>query len=132
MVRYYTREEIAVHNHGADCWVIVFDKVYDLTELIAQNRGILAQPLIEAAGTSISHWFNPKTNDIKTYIDPERNIEMPYTPQGRFLHVPPFDPEDKFEMIPLPWWKDPKYIIGKVKIFPLFVDSLILLIFFFF
>jgi hypothetical protein len=114
MVRYYTREEIAFHNHAQDCWLIIFDQVYDLTDLIAQNRGTLALPLIEAAGSSISHWFNPKTKDIKTFIDPVRNIEMPFTPAGRFIHVPPPDPEDRWEAVPIPWWKDKKFIIGKV------------------
>lgn len=116
MVRYYTREEISIHNHANDCWVIIFDKVYDLTDLIKANRGPLAAPIIDAAGSSISHWFNIKTNDIKTWIDPDRNLEMPYTPYGRFIHVPPTDPEDRWEAVPLPWWKDSQYVIGKVSL----------------
>ena len=31
----------------------------DLTELILANRGPLADPLIAAAGTDITHWFSP-------------------------------------------------------------------------
>jgi hypothetical protein len=116
MVRYYTREEISLHNHSQDCWVIIFDQVYDLTDLIRANRGPLSLPLVEAAGASISHWFNPKTRDIKTFVDPIRNIEMPFTPAGRFIHVPPPDPEDRWEAVPLPWWRDEKYVIGKVYI----------------
>lgn len=114
MVKYYTREEVAVHNYADDCWVIIFDQVYNITELIRAYRGILSVPLLDAAGGSISHWFNMKTGDVKTYIDPIRNIEVPYTPSGRFIHVPPPDPEDRWEAVPLPWWKDAKYIIGKV------------------
>lgn len=30
----------------------------DLTELILANRGPLADPLIAAAGTDVSHWFS--------------------------------------------------------------------------
>lgn len=30
----------------------------DLTELIVANRGPLADPLIAAAGTDVSHWFS--------------------------------------------------------------------------
>jgi cytochrome b involved in lipid metabolism len=115
MVKYYTQEEIAFHNHGDDCWVTIFDDVYDITELLKNYRGPLSIPLLEAAGSSISHWFNKKTGDLKTYIDPVRNIEMPYTPQGRFVHVPPSDPLDFSESVALPWWKDARYIIGKVS-----------------
>lgn len=115
MVKYHTQEEIAFHNHPDDCWVSIFDQVFDLTELIRENRGSLSLPLIAAAGTSLSHWFNAKTGDLKTYIDPVRNIEMPYTPEGRFIHVPPTEPEDRYEPVALPWWKDPKYIVGKVS-----------------
>lgn len=31
----------------------------DLTDLIQANRGPLAEPLIAAAGTDVSHWFSP-------------------------------------------------------------------------
>lgn len=116
MVKYFTTDEISIHSNPEDCWVSIFDNVFDLTELIQENRGVLANPLIEAGGTSISHWFDPSTGDVKTFIDPVRNIRMPYTPFGRFIHVPPPDPMDKVEAIDLPWWKDEKYIIGKVRI----------------
>jgi len=115
MVKYFTQEELAVHNNPENCWVVIFDKVYDISELIMANRGPLSNPLIEAGGSSISHWFNEKTGDLKTYIDPVRNIEMFYTPCGRFIHVPPPDPVDRTEIVALPWWKDTKYIIGQVR-----------------
>eukprot|EP01033_Poteriospumella_lacustris_P002294 gene2294-1676_t len=115
MVKYYTQDEIAVHNHADDCWVIINENVYNITELIREHRGPLAVPLVEAGGTSISHWFNSKTGDLKKYIDPVRNIEVPYTPEGRFIHVPPSDPEDMIEAVPLPWWKDSRYIVGRVS-----------------
>lgn len=47
-------------------------QVLDLTELIQHNRGPLAEPLIAAAGTDVSHWFTPRgpprgsTGDTKT------------------------------------------------------------------
>ena len=113
MVKYFTREEIATHCSVDDCWVSVFDRVYDLSPLLQEDRGALALPIIEAAGSSISHWFNEKTGTYKTFMDPKRNIEMPYTPQGRFLHVPPPQPSDTDVVTAdLPWWKDPRYIIG--------------------
>ncbi len=121
MVKYFTKEEISVHNNPEDCWVSIFTDVYDLSELINENRGVLANPLIEAAGTSISHWFKENSRDVKTFIDPVRHIEMPYTPFGRFIHVPPPDPMDRVEAIVTPWWKDNRYIIGKVRNnFPVF------------
>lgn len=115
MVKYFTEIEISFHKNPEDCWVSIFDNVYDISELIKEHRGILATPLINAAGTSISHWFNEKNGDLKTFIDPEKNIEMPYTPYGRFIHVPPTDPTDKIEAVSFPWWKDRRYIIGKVS-----------------
>eukprot|EP01036_Dinobryon_divergens_P035271 gene35272-45673_t len=39
---------------------------------------------------------------------------MSYTPYGRFIHVPPSDPTDKIEAVSFPWWKDRRYIIGKL------------------
>ena len=114
MVKYYTPEEVRFHNCADDCWVSIFSKVYDITELIKANRGPLANPLIQAAGNDVSHWFNEKTGDVKTFIDPVRNIEMPYTPNGRFIHVPPPNPNDNTPAVPLPWWKDSKLIVGEL------------------
>ena len=112
----FTPEEVAVHNNADDCWVTVFDKVFDLTELIAENRGVLADPVIKCAGSSISHWFDQQSGDVKMYMDPMRNIVIPYTPQGRFIHVPPPDPSDSYVIIETPWWLDLRYIVGKVWI----------------
>lgn len=114
MVKYFTSDEIALHNNPEDCWISISDDVYNLSELITENRGTLANPLIKAAGTSISHWFKDNCREIKTFVDPTRNIEMPYTPSGRFIHVPPPNPLDCAESVALPWWKNSKYIIGKV------------------
>lgn len=114
MVKYFTPDEVAIHNCAEDCWISIYDNVFNLTSLIAANRGVLADPIIREAGRSVSHWFNPKTGDIKTFVDPVRNIVMPYTPDGRFIHVPPADPTDWDTEYELPWWKDPQYMVGKV------------------
>jgi len=113
-MRFYTPEEVRFHNCADDCWISIFSKVYDLTALIHENRNALAQPLIDAAGTSISHWFHEKTGDVKTHIDPVRQISMPYTPYGRFIHVPPPNPKDNTPAVDLPWWKDHKYVVGEL------------------
>jgi hypothetical protein len=116
MVKYYTPEEVALHNNADDCWVSIYEKIYNLTALIAANRGVLADPIIKSAGTSISHWFREDTKDVKTFIDPERNIRMPYTPHGRFIHVPSPDPTDNCAIIDTPWWVDDSYVIGQVSL----------------
>ena len=89
---YFTKRQVGDHNAADDCWISLNGKVLDLTSLIVANRGSLAQPLIAAAGEDISFWFDKKTGDVKTFIDPDRNLRMPYTPMGRFLHVPPPEP----------------------------------------
>ena len=115
MVRYFTPEEVARHNYREDCWVSIFDNVFDITQLMAHSPGDLSAPLLKAAGTSISHWFNKEDGDIKTFIDPEKNIRLPYTPAGRFIDVPPPDPSILAGNKERPWWLDNKYIVGKVK-----------------
>ena len=40
MVKYFTADEISMHNCAADCWVSIFDNVYDLTALLEANKGI--------------------------------------------------------------------------------------------
>jgi hypothetical protein len=49
-------------------------------------------------------------------IDPITGLELPYTPHGRFVHVPPPNPSTKWATdFGRPWWKDPKYIVGKLS-----------------
>lgn len=121
MVKYYTPEEVALHNNADDCWVSIYEKVYELTSLIAENRGILADPITKSAGSSISHWFKADTKDIKTFIDPERNIRMPYTPYGRFIHVPSPNPMDNCAIVDEPWWMNKRYVIGQVSHSPKYI-----------
>jgi hypothetical protein len=114
MVRYYTADEVMMHNCAEDCWVSIFDQVYDITSLIQANRNTLAEPLIKEAGRSVSHWFDQRTGNVKVHMDPGRNIEVPFTPQGRFIHVAPADPTDWATDYAIPWWKDEQYMIGKL------------------
>eukprot|EP01087_Luapelamoeba_hula_P013464 TRINITY_DN3842_c0_g1_i1.p1 TRINITY_DN3842_c0_g1~~TRINITY_DN3842_c0_g1_i1.p1 ORF type:complete len:227 (+),score=47.32 TRINITY_DN3842_c0_g1_i1:19-699(+) len=55
-IRVYTREEVAEHNIPEDCWVIVRDKVYDVTVWALQHPGgahILYQ---HAGGDATDMW----------------------------------------------------------------------------
>ena len=50
---------------------------------------------------------------IKTYIHPVTGCKTPYTPMGRFIHVPPPYPRsDWANNFGIPWWKDTTYCIG--------------------
>lgn len=115
MVRYFTTEEVARHNCTEDCWVSIYSNVFDVTQLIASNPDRqLSAPLLKAAGSSVSHWFDKATGDVRTYIDPVRNVRLPFTPDGRFIDVPPPDPRVLTAAKDKPWWLDTKLIVGKV------------------
>lgn len=112
--RFYTPTEVGLHNAAEDCWVSFFGHVYDLTELVKEHKGPLAQPIIEFAGQDITHWFDAETKDPKTHIDPLTCIEVPYLPFGRFVHVGPNEPTTDWATdFGTPWWRDAaKYGIG--------------------
>jgi len=117
MSRYYTPAEVAVHNTHTDCWVSFLGKVFDLTRLVAENEGILTQPIVVEAGKDISHWFDPATEDVRTYADPVTGTPSYYTPQGRFIHVLPNTPvADQVTVVTTPWWMDPQYQIGMLSL----------------
>ena len=63
--RYYTPDEVKLHNSANDCYVSIFHEVYDLTRFIQENYSPLMEPIIKAAGTDISHWFDPKLVILK-------------------------------------------------------------------
>eukprot|EP00747_Dinoflagellata_sp_TGD_P162287 gnl/TRDRNA2_/TRDRNA2_179721_c0_seq1.p1 gnl/TRDRNA2_/TRDRNA2_179721_c0~~gnl/TRDRNA2_/TRDRNA2_179721_c0_seq1.p1 ORF type:complete len:283 (+),score=54.55 gnl/TRDRNA2_/TRDRNA2_179721_c0_seq1:115-849(+) len=114
--RYYTPSDVAKHNLYHDCWVSFFGSAYDLTPLLAEYDGPLAQPIINAAGSDISHWFDPDTRQPKTHIDPVTGLEEIYCPWGRYIHVPPQGPESSWATsYATPWWDDRRYYIGSLS-----------------
>ncbi|XP_068699599.1 cytochrome b5 domain-containing protein 1-like [Montipora capricornis] len=112
--KYYTPNEVSIHNTLKDLWVSFLGRVYDLTPLCEKNAGdVLLKPIIEAAGKDISHWFDKKTKDIRTHIDPVTKCKFYYTPRGRFIHTPPRCPRtDWANDFGRPWWKDESYCVG--------------------
>jgi hypothetical protein len=64
-----------------ECW--------DLTNLVqGYSNDEEYQPIIRAAGSDISHWFNLATKSIRTAIDRETEMEIPHLAVPTFLHVP--------------------------------------------
>ncbi|KAG5852061.1 cytochrome b5 domain-containing protein 1 [Anguilla rostrata] len=112
--KYFTPNEVSLHNTIGDIWVSYLGKVRDLTPLVNEYKGdVLLKPMIECAGKDISHWFNPKTEDIQTHVDPLTGCMKYYTPRGRFVHVPPPYPcTDWANDFGTPWWRDKRYEIG--------------------
>ncbi|NP_001017684.1 cytochrome b5 domain-containing protein 1 [Danio rerio] len=112
--KYFTPNEVSLHNTINDIWVSYLGKVYDLTPLLEAYKGdVLLKPIIECAGKDISHWFDPKTKDILTHVDPLTGCIKYYTPRGRFIHIPPPCPRtDWANNFGKPWWKDNRYEVG--------------------
>lgn len=113
---YFSAPEVAQHNVFADCWVSFYGKVYDLTPLLQSNKGMLTQPILKFAGQDISNWFDARTRDPRTYIHPDLGCEVPYTPYGRYVHIPPPEPVASWATdFGVPWWKDETYLIGNLS-----------------
>ncbi|XP_027375352.1 cytochrome b5 domain-containing protein 1 [Bos indicus x Bos taurus] len=115
--RYFTPAEVAQHNQPEDLWVSYLGNVYNLTPLAQEYKGdLLLKPIVEVAGQDISHWFDPKTRDIRKHIDPLTGSLRYRTPRGRFLHVPPQLPRsDWANDFGTPWWQGSRYEVGRLS-----------------
>ncbi|XP_064438160.1 chromodomain-helicase-DNA-binding protein 3 isoform X7 [Mirounga angustirostris] len=115
--RYFTPAEVAQHNAPEDLWVSYLGSVYDLTPLARKYKGdLLLKPIVEVAGQDISHWFDPKTGDIRKHVDPLTGTLRYRTPRGRFLHVPPQLPRsDWANDFGKPWWQGVRYEVGRLS-----------------
>jgi len=115
--RYYTPNEVSVHNTLEDLWVSFLGKVYNLTPLCAKYQGdVFLRPIAISGGKDISHWFDSKTKDIRTHIDPVTGCRIPYTPHGRFIHIPPPYPDSCWANdFGRPWWRDDTFCIGTLS-----------------
>ena len=115
--RYFTAEDVEDHCTLADCWVSIFGRVLNLSEIILENgHSTLINPLLKAAGSDISHWFDAKTQRLKTKIDADLGKKVfVYPPEGRFLHGPPNKPiSDDEPIAEKPWWENENFIVGKL------------------
>jgi hypothetical protein len=118
MPRFFTRNEVREHCNEHDAYVSANGVVLDLSQLIQRYKGPLAYltlPLIRVAGTDITHWFDPTTDDLKKCVDTVTGLETYAQPLGRFVHVPTLAPDRSIDCTyDLPWWKDPQYVIGQL------------------
>merc|ERR1719310_581429 len=99
--------QISEHHHENDLWVTVFNRVLDLSRLVAKYRSThyeLLKPLILRAGEDVSHWFDKNTHQPKTFIDPNLACKRYVCPDGRFLGVPSHLPESTRNAVNEVWW----------------------------
>ncbi|KAL0232407.1 hypothetical protein PCE1_002748 [Barthelona sp. PCE] len=117
--KFFLEEEVKAHCTSNDCWISLFGLVFDMTPLVTEATNTMeAQPILDAAGSDITHWFNSDGN-VRTCIDQMTEMEVPYTPQGRFFHCPPRLPDARW--VPdfeVPWWKDQRYVLGYLSTSP--------------
>lgn len=113
---YFTADEVSIHNKPHCCWVVIFGLVRDLSPLLQEYRGKPeVATLLKFAGEDISHWFDQETGDIRYFIHPETAVRVPFTPFGTIPHVDTHLPSYHWKGLKtVPWWKDERYIIGKV------------------
>ncbi|XP_037611318.1 cytochrome b5 isoform X2 [Sebastes umbrosus] len=71
-VKYYTLEEIREHNMSSDTWLIIHDKVYDVTGFLEEHPGG-EEVLLEQAGSDATESFE----DVGHSID-AREILLQY------------------------------------------------------
>lgn len=73
---YYTASELSQHSALPSIWLAYFGGIYDVTQLVVDNPGLLVQPLLKFAGQDISHWFDEKTGEVS----PHPHISPHHTP----------------------------------------------------
>ncbi|KAK3129888.1 hypothetical protein QOZ80_6BG0486130 [Eleusine coracana subsp. coracana] len=55
----YTKDDVSTHNTRKDCWIIIKDKVYDVTSYVEEHPGGDAI-LNNAGGDSTEGFFGPQ------------------------------------------------------------------------
>lgn len=72
-VKYFTLEEVRVHNMSDETWLIIHDKVYDITSFLEEHPGG-EEVLMEAAGGDATESFE----DVGHSIDAREMLQQYY------------------------------------------------------
>ncbi|KAM6980633.1 cytochrome b5 type B [Aplochiton taeniatus] len=69
-VKYFTLEEIKTHNMSKDTWLIIHDKVYDITSFLEEHPGG-EEVLLEQAGADATESFEDvgHSTDAREMLD---------------------------------------------------------------
>lgn len=120
---YFTPNEVARHNLRSDCYVSFFGYVYNLTSLIDNSHlSPLALPILQFAGTDITHWFDKETKQPKTRIDPQTGLSTYVIPHGRYIHLPPPLPTTDWDSsCIIEWWNDTSLRVGRLSSKSIFI-----------
>ncbi|XP_041846182.1 cytochrome b5 isoform X2 [Melanotaenia boesemani] len=78
-VKYYTLEDIRVHNLSSDTWLIIHDKVYDVTSFLEEHPGG-EEVLLEQGGADATESFE----DVGHSTDAREMLQQYYIGE---LHV---------------------------------------------
>ncbi|KAM6325733.1 cytochrome b5 domain-containing protein 1 isoform 2-T5 [Alca torda] len=96
-------------------WVSARGRVLRLGPVLRERPGDPElRPLREAAGTDVTHWFDPQSGEPLSRADPRsglRRLLLPGAPppEPRSDHAPPRG---------APWWRDPRLEVGHVTAAP--------------
>ncbi|AEJ61005.1 cytochrome b5 [Spirochaeta thermophila DSM 6578] len=55
---FYTMEEVARRAEAGECWMVIHDKVYDLTEFVARHPG--GKAILEGCGKDATELFETR------------------------------------------------------------------------
>lgn len=72
-----TVEEVSRHSNASDCWVIINNEVYDVTEAIAGHTGG-SEAISAACGTEATEVFNTKGDKNKPHSMSAKEIMENY------------------------------------------------------
>ncbi|XP_034046332.1 cytochrome b5 [Thalassophryne amazonica] len=71
--KHYTFEEIQLHNVSSDMWIVIHDKVYDITRFLEEHPGG-EEVLMEQAGTDATESFE----DVGHSTDARETLQQYY------------------------------------------------------
>lgn len=97
-LRMVTPDEVAKHNTTNDCWCVIENKVYNLTDFIIMHPG--GPEIIKGnAGMDVTNIFKPlhASDILAKYIRPEWIVGQLTEPMPASLIAPPYTPGETIE-----------------------------------
>ena len=74
----YSIEQVSKHNTINDCWIVIYDEIYDITDFMKKEHSGGFVPLSVAGRDATNIFIATHQSSVKSMLNPKSNFYTKY------------------------------------------------------